>query len=61
MANEPTPDETAGQLPEDVRENQAPATTRTAGTSGTGIAAGETGYAETGQLPDTAARPVVQE
>src|SRR5947199_10776251 len=42
MANETTPDETAGPLPEDVRENkqEEQAVTRTAGSSGTGIAAG---------------------
>ncbi len=32
-----------------------------AGTTGTGITAGETGYGERGQLPDTAAPPVAQQ
>jgi len=32
----------------------------TTGTTGTGIAADETGYGETGSLPDTAAPPVAE-
>ena len=32
----------------------------TAGTTGTGIAADETGYGESGSLPDTASAPIVR-
>lgn len=33
---------------------------RVSGTTGTGIASGETGYGESGQLPDPAAPPISQ-
>lgn len=46
------------------QENQQPqrnANPKLGGSTGTGIAGGETGYAESGQLPDPAALPIAQQ